>query len=180
MANINPYEPPAIKQVLPAEVQADATKATTATLIAWPLVLASNLVVPFLLGSSMIREHGKVGVLAGVLLFAVAGWALIVRRPKQGSRLVVGAAILIATQFLPITQIIAGSIAFRIAKLLGQAQIGDGEGLDDRITSEWGGFIVTSVTGSILACMAFVLGAIVLAAMKGFRNRSSPSFTLDS
>ena len=172
MTNTNPYEPAAIKPALSAKERSHATKASVATLIAWPLVLASNIVMPWLLGSTLLREHGTIGVLASVLLFAVAGWALIMRLPTQGIRLVVGATILIGTQFIPVVQIVAGSIAFGIANAMGQAQIGDGEGLDDQITSEWGGFIATTVTGSILACVAFVCGTIAIALLNRFQQRS--------
>lgn len=69
-----PYQSPLTEgERLPGPLPAEWS---TALLAWWPVLLGVNLILPLLLGWSMLKEHGKLGVAAAVAMFAVAGWLL--------------------------------------------------------------------------------------------------------
>lgn len=155
----NPYQPPASPagEIAPGS----ALDWSPFAMVAWPVVLILNLATPVLFASSMTGEHGKLGVVAAVVVFLVIGWLACFARPKLANRLLAGSAILAVTQIFPVIQIVAGSVAVSIGGAIGAAEVNEWE--DPRLTSELGGFVVASITGVVMAGVSMAVGYLLFA-----------------
>ncbi len=157
----NPYQSPLTEgERLPSPLPADWS---TALLAWWPVLLAVNLVVPLALGWSMLEARGKLGVAVAVAMFAVAGWLLCLFVPQVARRLMVGSIFVAASQLIPVLQLVLGIFAFAIAVQFGHAITGDDIAEASQITTEIGGFLVTTIVGTGLAVCSLSIGVVDLA-----------------
>jgi len=165
----NPYEAPSLTN----DVVSGSTKQSVSwfLLVAWPILLALNLVMPLLFGLPMIRSNGKIGVVFAVATFVITGWFTCIYRPQLSKRLLAGSAVVALSQFFPILHMIAGTIAFSIAARIGQAEEGGDLGLD-QIKTEFGGFLVALLTGGILTVCALAIGYGMFAIFNARSNAS--------
>jgi hypothetical protein len=156
----NPYEAPrsAMTSSLPAgNANRRAGKLTYG---AWAFVFAINLAVPLLFSASFTQEHGKRGMLLAVLSLLTLGCYFCMSGRKLTTALIVGGAVVGLTQFFPAIQIIAGLMGMGLGKVLGLTDLGD-EVHPPRVNSEYGGFVVTFVTGGILMAASACAGLLI-------------------
>jgi hypothetical protein len=182
---MNPYDPPLA--TLPDDtmsVQHQDDKPNRNHFIVWPIVFALNLIVPLLFGGSMLRERGMIGLSVAVAFFLIAGWYICYMSPFISIRLLVGAGITAISQLFPIIHVLAGLIAVATLSKLGLATDENDVGIGT-ISSEAGGFMMTMITGSIIAAFALIVGFLVMllgGGIKSMWNRGtqvSPSPPLD-
>ncbi len=169
----NPYEPPtaAVRTLFPDE-QALA-RSGVLTYIAWVFVFAINMAIPLLFGTSMTEQHGRLGMSVAALLLLVFGCFICAANRKLAVTLLAGGAVVALAQLFPILHIIAEVIGMSVGQALGHATL-DGDDGPSRITSEFGGFIVTFVTGGILMAGGLFMG-VLLRFVTSFRSRRTLS-----
>jgi hypothetical protein len=171
----NPYEAPnaAVRTLIPDE-QA-LPRASVLTYIAWIFVFAINMAVPLLFSASMTEQYGRLGMSVAALLLLVFGCYICAANRKLAVALLAGGAVVALTQLFPILHIIAGTIGMSVGQTLGHATI-DSDDAPARITSEYGGFIVTFVTGGILMAGSLAIG-VLLRFVTSFHSRRTISST---
>ena len=156
----NPYEAPAhtVRTLLP--VGGTSPSAGMGVYIAWIGIFVLNMAVPLLFGSSITQQHGKLGMSAAALLLFAAGCFICAANRKLAKTLIAGEILIGLAQLFPILQIIAGMIGMAAGQALGLAEIGD----DTRslaVSGEFGGFVVTCVTGGILIASGASAGMLL-------------------
>jgi hypothetical protein len=171
----NPYEPPtaAVRTLIPDEQALPRSRVLT--YIAWVFVFAINMAIPLLFGTSMTEQHGRLGMSVAALLLLVVGCYICFADRKLAVALLAGGAVVALTQLFPILHIIAGTIGMSAGQALGHATI-DSDDAPARITSEFGGFIVTFVTGGILMSGSLLVG-VLLRFVTSLRSRRTISST---
>jgi hypothetical protein len=88
------------------------------------------------------------------MLFSARYWVCAKVR-KFGVYLIIGGIAVGLAQLFPIPQFVAGTVALEMGHLLGLANA------DADVTSEFGGFIITMITGTILLAMSAGCGFLV-------------------
>lgn len=164
----NPYQSPLSENNAP--LHPSASSDLTQLLVAWPFLLAINLGVPLMFGWPMVEQHGKLGLVVAIALFAVGGWLLCFYSPAVARRLLVGSIVIAATQLFPILHMIVGIIAIGIVERTGHGEIADDFAGGDQITSAFGGFLATTITGCALAVCALGAGYVILAIRGAMRD----------
>ncbi|MDZ4687272.1 MAG: hypothetical protein SH850_19525 [Planctomycetaceae bacterium] len=126
--------------------------------IAWLLVFLGNLPVPLFLATEVVKNGGYWGVIASLVLLWLAGHLACRRSNLFAKRIVIGGAIVGASQLWPLPQLMAG--------LFGLAAAGFDPGdipINTATPSEWQGFVATFVTGGLLMAAAATIGMLVVA-----------------
>ncbi len=156
----NPYEPPtdAVRISYP-----DGTvhhHAGVLTYTAWIFIFAINMAVPLLFSLPLTDLHGRLGMSAAALFLFTLGCGICAANRKLAVALLAGAALVALTQLFPGMQIIAGMIGIGVGQALGHATF-DSDEHPARITSEFGGFVVTFITGGILMAGSLCAGILL-------------------
>ena len=128
--------------------------------LAWVAVFAFNMAVPLLFGLSMINWRGMIGMAVAIVVLMATGCWICATFREFGVSLVIGGMLIGLTQMVPILQFIAGMVGVTIGEVLGVFHMGD-EDSPTRI-NEFGGFIVTLITGTILITMSAASGFLFL------------------
>lgn len=120
----------------------------------WLSVFTVNLIVPLLFGWPTTEKSGRGGMLIGIFFCWL--WAHCVGGKSHFLRfaLLFGGAAVALSQLVPSLQILSGWMGMGVGSLLGQVSN------IDKVTSEWGGFIVTMVTGGSLQIVSLAVGGI--------------------
>jgi hypothetical protein len=169
----NPYEPP--KSSEPEFHYATDSNPPSAKMlvVAWVAVCVFNLPIPLLFASSIAKDVGRVGMSMAVLALLAAGCWICANARKVAVCVIVGAIPVALSQLFPIAQMFAGLIAMSLGQALGLVVLGNDE-FGDHFVNEFGGFIVTLITGTSLmmlsAGVGFLLQRFVLA-----RRRREPA-----
>ncbi len=149
MDESNPYKPPSYDggMSLPG---ANANRRTgLLTYAAWSIAFVVNMAVPLLFSASLTEEHGKLGMSVAVLVLFTWGCTICATARKLAVVLIAGAVLVGLSQIFPLLQIIAGMIGMGVGAALGLAETGD-DTHPPRLVNEYGGFVVTLITGGIL------------------------------
>lgn len=124
----------------------------------WVFVFLFNLPLPILCASVVCKDQASLGIAIAVVLMFFAGLAFIsLTRFRQ--TIVSGGVVLMLAQFLPLPQLIAGTIALEICKAMGLAKVDD-LGVE-QVDSVAGGFVASIFTGLFLLAAAAVIGLAV-------------------
>jgi hypothetical protein len=126
---------------------------------AWAGALLVNAIVPLMFGMLATDPVGRWGMGAAMAVVLVGGWLFCYAFPVQGRKLIAGSVLTALSQLLPIAQLVAGILGLAVASGLGLFVAGN-DGQPDRFVSEFGSFVATMATGTILVAGAFVLGWI--------------------
>ena len=124
----------------------------------WILVFPINLPLGLLLGSSMTDRGASIGMVLAVFGFGLLGGFLCTRPGRIAPALLVGGAVVSASQFVWVLHVIAGSIGMGVGYVAGVAsrnEYGPGEA-----QGVLGGLLVTAVTGALLMGVAIGLGLV--------------------
>ena len=175
----NPYEPPKSSMPPPAPVDHANRRVQMWTFGTWIFVFAINMAVPLLFSASMTEEHGKLGMAVALGAFLTCGCFLCAFHRELARALIIGGVVVALTQIIPMLQFIAGSIGMAVGLGLGVADFG-GDERGPSLTSEFGGFVVTLVTGGILITAAAVSGLSIqwLASRRRARRSKTPPSAL--
>jgi hypothetical protein len=122
---------------------------------AWGGVFMFNILVPAFFGWLSTTESGRTGMVIAVVVQLCAGFWVCAKVRTIGLYLVIGGFAVALSQVFPILQFIAGAVALGIGRVLGLANT------EDNVTSEFGGFIVTMITGGILMALSAGCGFLV-------------------
>ena len=156
----NPFQPPALENARIGKRTSPGWLQNT-LLIVWPFIFGANMIIPLLVGWEMIAEVGAIGAGLASLLLLLLGWVLFYVWPAFATRMSIGAIFTAILQVFPIVHFIFGLIAFGITVELGQAiDISDDSG--PGITTELGGFLITSLMGLMLLLLSLGFGVLVL------------------
>jgi hypothetical protein len=156
----NPYAAPTDPANSSLPIRRAHRRAGPLTYVAWVFVFAVNMALPLLLSSSITREHGKLGMSIAALLLLSLGCFICAVRRKLATALIAGGTLVGLSQLFPALHIIAGMIGMTVGKALGLADLGNDE-RSDQILSEYGGFVVTFVTGGILMAAGACAGMLL-------------------
>ncbi|QDV34177.1 hypothetical protein [Tautonia plasticadhaerens] len=124
----------------------------------WILVFPINLPLGLLLGSSMTDREATIGMGLAVTGFGLLGTFLCTRPGRVAPALLVGGAVVSASQFVWVLHVIAGSIGLAVGSRAGVVtpdEYGPGE-----VVGVPGGLLVTAVTGALLMGVAVGLGLL--------------------
>ncbi len=169
MDDNNPYEPPGEALTISVSDRKGNPRAGGFTYVAWIFVFAINMAVPLLFSASVTQQNGRSGMLIGTLFLFVLGCYICAANRKLAVALLAGGAVVALTQLFPMLQFIAGSIGMGVGQALGHATfLGDDN--PPRVTSEYGGFVVTFVTGGVLMAGSLCTG-ILLQLVRRFLRR---------
>lgn len=125
----------------------------------WVLVFLGNLFIPLLLGWDMTTPRGRVGMGLGILVLCLLGIVACARSVLVGRMLIVGGAVVALSQFLPIPQIIAGSIGMNTGVAVGLVRaLPERQNEPEDVSNVAGGLVVTLMSGGLLMAAAIVLG----------------------
>jgi hypothetical protein len=134
----------------------DETRNRIPLRLLWTVVFTLNLIVPLILGWSACDVSGRIGMGLAILSYWGLGVLVCSRQERWGRTLVAGAIPMAFLQLLPLAQIVAGILAFRIWTSLGETELpGSLSGL--------GGFVVTWITGGFLIALALLIGMFLVA-----------------
>ena len=153
MDDANPYEAP--KHVVRPSPAAAKTKrrAGIMTYIGWVFIFVLNMAIPLLFSYSITREHGRAGVSVAVVFLLALGCYACAANRKLAAALMAGGVLVALTQMFPALHIVAGSIGISVGQALGLTDRGDAV-RSPLVRSEFGGFVITFVTGGILMATA--------------------------
>lgn len=168
MAEANPYEPPRAS-FAPAEWRPTIGSGQAAWLGCYGL----NLLMPAVLGWSMLAPSGRWGMTLAVVALGLAGLVLVSSRPRLVAPSVTGAAVVAASQLMPMLQILAGLIALG---LTGRGDVVDPEvGMPREATKIGfaGGALVTALTGVQLWAASLAIGFILVAIARAVGGRAA-------
>ena len=156
----NPYEAPG--EALASSVPDGQGNPRTGglTYVAWIFVFAINMAVPLLFSVSLTDQHGRLGMSVAAFFLCALGCYICAANRKLAVALLAGGAVVALTQLLPGLQIIAGMIGMGVGQALGHATLG-GDSDPARMTSEFGGFVVTFITGGILIAGSLCAGVLL-------------------
>ena len=153
-ADINPYQSPSSIDAGNSSTSGSPGRIDRVAFITWPIVFGLNMIVPLLFGLAITYEHGRIGLCVASGLLLAGGWLLCYASPPAARRLIVGSAVFAFTQFFPIIQLIAGMIAISVT--------GSEGGFDEGpVVTEFTGFAMTLVVGTILLAFAGGLGVLL-------------------
>lgn len=128
--------------------------------IAWAAVFFANLIVPVTLGLLPTDPVGRWGMGTAIGGMLICGWLFCYAFPVLGRKLIAGSILTALSQVLPIAQFAAGIAGLAIASGLGLFVSGkDYEA--DHFINEFGSFVATMTTGTILVVGALMLGWLV-------------------
>jgi hypothetical protein len=153
----NPYEAPTAALGNPFPDGPEQQRAGRPHYLAWGAVFALNMVVPLFFGLSTTQAHGRIGMAAASLLFLAWGCWLCAIRRQFAAPLIAGAVVVGMSQLVPILHVIAGTMGMLVGQILGLADARD----TMNVTSEFGGFFVTFVTGGLLIAASAVCGWLI-------------------
>jgi len=153
----NPYASPQPREADAASCSAEPSALNKRLMTAWAAVVVANVVVPLGFALLPTQSTGRWGILSAILVILICGWCFCCAFPVQGRKLVAGSVLTALSQLLPILQLIAGIIGLAIASSLGLF-VGGNDGQTDHFVSEFGGFVATMSTGTILVVGAFMVG----------------------
>ena len=154
----NPFQPPT-STAGTAPTRFRRTRLQNFLIIAWPFIFGANMIIPLLFGWELVEQSGAMGVILASIILLALGWLLFVVWPALALRLTFGSIFTALLQFFPIVHMIIGIIAFGITIELGQATDMNDQVMP-KITSELGGFIITSITGCSLLLFATGIGTL--------------------
>jgi large-conductance mechanosensitive channel len=166
MEEQNPYEPPKSSTMPTPDRGTSSRRARAWTFGAWIFVCAINLAVPLLFSATLIEAHGKIGMMLAIVSFFFCGCCLCAFQRDLALAVIIGGVFVALTQLFPILHIVAGWIGVAVGDALGLADFGSGD-KSPRLLSEFGGFVVTLITGGILMAVATGIGL----AIQWFRSR---------
>jgi hypothetical protein len=153
----NPYQSPVAETAPP---QAAVEGASKRIYLAWSAVFFFNLGVPLLFGWGATEKGGRIGMFAAAFVMLVVGCWLCASAQRFARALIVGGVAIGLAQILPLLQILAGGVAFRLVEVSGlEGPAPDLQGL----TSEASGFVVTMTTGALLMAAALMVGLAIRA-----------------
>jgi hypothetical protein len=159
--DFNPYAAPTDATSSSLRDDRSRRHAGPLTYVAWVFVFAVNMALPLLLSASVTREHGTLGMSVAALLLLALGCFICATRRKLATTLIGGGVLVGLSQLFPALHIIAGMIGMTLAQALGLADNGGNDGRSPLIINEYGGFVVTFVTGSILMAVAACTGMLI-------------------
>lgn len=161
MEDANPYRAPSsIEPEAPGPPIAERRQLLR-LLVGWAAVCLFNMPMPLLLSWDLTRRHGRGGMAAGAAALLFLGGGICAAWRKFGRALVIGGIPIGLSQFLPILHLMAGLVALAIGERLGRVKNDDAVVME--IRSEFSGFVVTMVTGTLLMAAAILAGLFIQA-----------------
>jgi hypothetical protein len=157
----NPYETPANVASASLPEGTARPRAGAFTYAAWIFIFAINTAIPLLFSASVTDQHGKLGMSMAALFLLALGCYICAANRKLAVALLAGGALIALTQLLPGLQIIAGMIGMGVGQALGHATLSGDDNPAARITSEFGGVVVTFITGGILMAGSLCAGVLL-------------------
>lgn len=160
----NPYQSPEPTEAPAAQPNDSERGWDKFAIIGWPIALGANLPIPLLCGIALTELAGRWGMWLAILLILGLGYLVCYNWPRLSRRLVSASLLVAVTQFIPILQIVAGSIALQVvAQLPFVAGVSIDEHGPERIVSERAGFAVTLLVGvSLLGIVAAIIALLSL------------------
>ena len=122
--------------------------------LAWTGILAFNVPLPLFLATTLIRNGGVGGLVAGILVYWAAGLALGLLLPRLGEALATGGIVVAALQPAFFLHLAAGFFGLNTWSLMRSGPVFGEPGL----WAEVDGFAVTLLTGQPLLLAAWVFG----------------------
>ena len=156
----NPYSAPAELEKRKLSNAHGARPAGVFTYVTWAFVFALNMALPLLFSSSVTQQRGKLGMSIAALFLLTSGCFICAAGRKHAAALISGGALVGLSQLFPFLQIIAGMLGMIVGQVLGLAYDGNDE-RSPQIISEFGGFVVTFVTGGILMAASASAGILL-------------------
>ena len=139
----------------------------------WPIAFAVNMIVPVILAMMLTSFRGWIGIGVAVFTLLILGSYVCRVYPRFGVNLIFGAGIVAATQFYPILQFLAGTLAIELATKLGLVVQDDDWWLGELlIATEFSGFVVTFACGTILLVTASIVGLLIGFLLSVFLSRN--------
>ncbi len=127
----------------------------------WPIAFGVNMIVPVILAMTLTSFRGWIGTGVAAFTLLILGYYVCRVYPRFGVNLLFGAGIVAATQFYPILQFLAGTLAMELATQLGLV-VRDDDWLGELlIVTEVSGFVVTFACGTILLVIASIVGLLI-------------------
>ena len=163
----NPYDAPGEALANSHSDGQENPRAGGLTYVAWIFVFAINMAVPLLFSLSMTDQHGRLGMSVAAFFLLALGCYICTANRNLAVALLAGGALVALTQLFPGLQIIAGAIGMGVGQALGHATL-DSDDNPARITSEFGGFVVTFITGGILMAGSVCAGVVLQFVMRFF------------
>jgi hypothetical protein len=143
------------------------------SLLAWPMVFALNLIVPLVLGASLIGGTAHWGLLVALCILLGIGWCICLLGPTSSARTVGGGLFVAISQLVPVLQLSAGAIAIRVTGAAGLVDVHWWESAP-QIDSNLGSFVVTLVTGGLLFGASQVAGFLAQQLFRFARSDRAP------
>ena len=171
MPDANPYTPPAEVDLAGSLAQSEPSvspRKLRNLLVAWPVVLGLNLIVPLLVASELLGTRGWTGVVVAIVVNLLVGFWLCHVLPGLMKRLIVGAAVVALSQLVPVLHLIAGMIAFVVGESIGLIEESELNGPE--IGTAISGGVLTTLTGGVLMVASIAIGS-VLVLLVGLRKR---------
>ena len=129
---------------------------------AWLTVFLANSPVPLFYAWFLTAKHGRIGMVAAIVLWWSLGHLVCKTNRRLGLSLVAGGILVALSQCFPLLQIIAGMVSLNIYGRLAQAVAG-GSVRGPQEQTEFGGFLVTMLTGGMLMAVALGFGSVIRA-----------------
>jgi hypothetical protein len=123
-------------------------------LVLWFGVFVFNLIVPFLFGLLMTNKGGRIGMAIAVVMLFAAGCWICANHREIGIFLIAGGFLIGLSQMVPVLQIAGGMVGVAICHLVGLTDSEDA-------TNEFGGFLLTLITGASLMSLSAVSGFLI-------------------
>jgi hypothetical protein len=124
-------------------------------LLSWVAVFVYNMPVPLFFGWFETEKGGRIGMAMAVIVLFAAGFWVCARFRRIGILIIIGGIPIGMSQLIPILQMAAGIIAIVIGHAVGLLDSEDA-------TNELGGFLLTSITGTILITLSAASGFGIL------------------
>lgn len=153
--DVNPYKPPAAWPIVQHRLHKRPSLDYLA-FAAWPIVLASNSIFFCYAGARLFQSNSRSGAMLAVFILLFAGWLLGWLRPVAARKLILGATVLVFTQFFPVLQSVLGYIA-----LVGAGNLKLAAPIPGGVTTALGGFLITFTIGAALIGCAALVGSLI-------------------
>lgn len=145
----NPYTSPMTDTTLkPKKV----VRRDNASLIAWPILFATNMIMPTYFGLAMTELPGRLGMLLGSSVLLALGWMVCFYKPRIARITIWGSVLTAASQVFPILHIFLGLIAATVLESID---------LDTFQIDTLGALWMTLFVGMGLLTSAFGLGTLL-------------------
>ena len=150
----DPYRPLRSPQTGPSHASDALDRGAENILVAWFGVFVFNLIVPLLFGLLTTDKGGRIGMAIAVIMFFAAGCWICVNHREIGCFLIAGGFLVGLSQMVPVLQFAAGLVGIVICHVVRLMDTEDA-------TNEFGGFVLTLITGGILLGVSTVSGFLI-------------------